>query len=65
MIVLKISNFFLFWFRFYFILFFPLNQLHPPSRRILEDPRVMNQSFERCRLKIRVLLLGDPFRDGP
>lgn len=25
----------------------------------------MNQSFERCRLKIRVLLLGDTFRDGP
>lgn len=25
----------------------------------------MNQSFERCRLKIRVLLLGDIFRDGP
>jgi hypothetical protein len=25
----------------------------------------MNQSFERWRLKIRVLLLGDAFRDGP
>lgn len=25
----------------------------------------MNQSFERCRLKIRVLLLGDTFRDVP
>lgn len=25
----------------------------------------MNQSFERCRLKIRVLLFGDAFRDGP